>query len=107
MTARSPERASVRLTLAWIAACTSCAFFYASLRMAQVALLREPAPTGEIWSEHTGYYWRSLTAAYWSGILAFAVWLLGDRHSTTIARALRKAVPLAALVLAVQVLICP
>ncbi len=101
------ERWQVRAGLSAVAACTSAAGLYAVVRLAQALLFPEPDPALVIWSEHAGFFWRVLTVGYVGGMVAFLTWVASARGALRVADVLARAVPVAASLLAVQVILVP
>ena len=107
MSAAPREPLTVRLGLAFVAACTTAAALYAVVRVAQALIFREPDPAQVIWSEHAGFVWRVLTVGYVGGMVGFVTWLASARHAGRAAAVLARAVPFAAGLLAAQGLLLP
>lgn len=96
-----------RLGLATIAALLATVALYAVLRAVAVVFGNEPDPALVAWSMHTAMYWRLAAAAYSGGAAGFAVYLVSGAHPHATTRWMFRAVPLVALVLAVQGLLLP
>lgn len=101
------EPLTVRLGLAFVAACTTAAALYAVVRVAQALIFREPDQAQVIWSEHAGFFWRVLTVGYVGGMVGFVTWLASSRHAARIARLLSRALPIAAAMITAQALLVP
>jgi len=97
----------IRLGLATIAACTAATALYALLRIGQSLLFAEADPAKILWSEHAGYFWRAWTAAYVGGMLGFVAWIVAGSRPERVATFLGRALPFAALLLALQGLLVP
>lgn len=66
--------------LAFALTLLACVCLYAALRIGQVALLHEAAPTEALFDVHSGYFWRIWTAVYGGGLLApLFYWLCARR----------------------------
>lgn len=96
-----------RLGLALVAACTTAASLYALLRVVQAVFMPEPDPALVLWSEHAGFFWRGWTAAHAGGTAGFVAWIAAGRDPERVARALARAVPAAAGLLAAQGILVP
>jgi hypothetical protein len=80
---------------------------YAVVRTIQFFAFPDPNPARLVWSAHAGYFWRIWTVAYAGGIASFVVGLVAREHLRAAALALRSAVPVAAVLLALQVVFFP
>jgi hypothetical protein len=100
----STRRTTLAVALSW--GCVVAVGGYAVVRAMQHALFTEPNPATLVWSAHSGFFWRIWTVAYAGGMATFAVLVLpGD--GTKAARALPRAVVVAATLLALQALFLP
>ena len=97
----------VRAGLSAVAACSTAAGLYASVRVAQALIFTEPDPALVIWSEHAGFFWRALTVGYVGGMVAFLTWIASARSAPRVAEVLARAVPVAASLLAAQAILVP
>jgi hypothetical protein len=103
----TPEPRAVRLALSVIAACSCAIALYALLRLGQSLVSREPDPALVIWSEHSGYFWRVWIVAYAGGMAGFLAWIPAGRDPRRVALVLSRALPIGALLLALQAILVP
>jgi hypothetical protein len=95
---------------AGVAACWGCLVAvgaYAVVRGVQFFVYPDPDPAMLVWSAHAGFFWRCWTCAYAGGIAAFVAYLGTRAWFDLSVRALRPAIAVVAILLAVQVTFLP
>ncbi len=80
---------------------------YAVMRSWQVMLGHEPDPAKMAWSPHSAFFWRCLIMLYAGGIGSFVAWVASRGRLPLAARGLAKAIPIAALLVALQAVFFP
>jgi len=80
---------------------------YGVVRAVQFFAFPDPNPATLVWSAHAGFFWRAWTVAYAGGMAAFVALVLARGRVAAAARALAAAVPVAAGLLALQVVLFP
>jgi hypothetical protein len=80
---------------------------YAVMRFWQVMLGHEPDPAQMAWSPHSAYFWRCLIMLYAGGMASFVAWVASRGRQAAAARGLAQAVPIAALLVALQAVFFP
>jgi hypothetical protein len=80
---------------------------YAVMRSLQVVLGHELNPARAAWSPHSAFFWRCLTMLYGGGIASFVAWVASRRSLPAAARGLAMAIPISALLVALQAIFFP
>jgi hypothetical protein len=80
---------------------------YAVMRSWQVMLGHEGDPAQMAWSPHSAFFWRALIMLYAGGMASFVAWVASRGRLPAAARGLAKAVPFAALLVALQTVFFP
>jgi heme/copper-type cytochrome/quinol oxidase subunit 2 len=80
---------------------------YAVVRSWQAMLGHEPDPAQMAWSTHSAFFWRCLIMLYVGGMASFVAWVASRGRLPAAARGLARAVPIAALLVALQALFFP
>jgi hypothetical protein len=80
---------------------------YAVMRSLQVVLWHELNPASVAWSPHSAFFWRCLTMLYGGGIASFVAWVVSRGRLASAARGLAMAIPMSALLVALQAIFFP
>ncbi len=98
-----------RASLSALAFLSTTALVYAGLRAYDVVFGREanPATVLYVYDEHIALFWRLAIAAFAGGAVALLCAALSARHPARVARAVTGALPVIALIVAVQALVLP
>jgi hypothetical protein len=102
---RSEGRAGVATSFGW--GLTLAVAGYAVLRSLQVMFGHELNPASAMWSPHSAFFWRCLTMLYGGGIASFVAWVASRERLAAAARGLATAIPISALLLALQAIFFP
>ena len=92
----------IRAALALMTGLVTAVGLYGLLRGLQLIFFPEPNPATVIWSAHAGYFWRGWIVAYVGGMAGFLGWSAAGRDPERVAKALARAVVVAAAILFVQ-----
>jgi hypothetical protein len=98
-------RAAIATSLGW--GLVLAVAGYAVMRSLQVVLRHEPDPATAPWGPHSAFFWRCLTMFYAGGMACFAAWVASRGRLPAAARGLVKAIPVAALLVALQAVFFP
>jgi len=98
-------RAAIATSLGW--GLVLAVAGYAVMRSLQVVLGHEPDPATAPWGPHSAFFWRCLTMFYAGGMASFVAWVLSKGHLPAAARGLARAIPVAALLVALQAICFP
>jgi hypothetical protein len=102
---RNDLRARLAISFGW--GLTLAVAGYAVMRSLQVVLGRELNPANAAWSPHSAFFWRCLTMLYGGGIAAFVAWVASRGRLAAAARGLARAIPIGAILLALQAVFFP
>jgi hypothetical protein len=80
---------------------------YAVMRATQVMIGHEPDPAKMAWSPHSAFFWRCLIMLYGGGMASFVTWVASRNRLPSAARALTRAILIAALLVALQAFFFP
>ena len=99
------SRAALATSLAW--GLVLAVGGYATMRALQVIVGHEPNPAMAAWSPHSAFFWRSLVMLYGGGIASFVAWMASRERLEAATRGLALAVPVVALLVALQAIFFP